>query len=467
STGSVAGDAGVHFWFRQSPARLFVFDFFDPSNGGISYGAVTESTPRYEVPGEAGVRLSPRGELLWLRVVPPRLLPASPPSPREPEWAKWFPEDLLGFDLGRLEKTSDRVWRPPDPYDQLQVWRGVGPKSNVFYAEAAAFAGRPVYFQVLDPSWFESPAPTGMLSRQVIVSWIFLALVGSGAVLAWRNVRLRRSDRRGAFRVACYCFVLGLLISAIQAHHTLSGAEVAWFEMGLGQAAVVAIVCWLAYTALEPYVRRLWPETLISWSRLLQGRWRDPLVGRGLLTGCLFGVGLHLVHQAHLLAPQWLGGAMSQFLYAHAWTLSTPGSLLATCLAFQLGGLHTAMLMLMALVLLQLLFRKRLLAAIAFVALFTAATMWTGVVNPVVDWLAQALTIGLALWMLVQWGVLAAVVAFFCSHLLERIPLTSNLSVWYASHGLIGTGLVVAIALFGFYTSRPAPVVSGTAKGSN
>jgi hypothetical protein len=32
-------------------------------------------------------------------------------------------------------------------------------------------------------------------------------------------------------------------------------------------------------------VRRRWPATLVSWSRLLAGRFRDPLVGRDVLAG--------------------------------------------------------------------------------------------------------------------------------------------------------------------------------------
>jgi Protein kinase domain len=462
--GSVVYDGVAHFWYRQSPSCLSVSDFYDPFKqfqvtfNDVSYGAVTESIPRYEVPGEAGVRLSPSGELLWLRVVPPHLLPASPPEPRQPEWAKWFPEDLLGFDLGRLETATNKVWRPPDAYDQLQVWRGVGPKSNVFYVEAAALAGRPVYFQVLAP-WFKSPTPTKttMSRQQLILRWMYLALVIIGAVLAWRNYRLRRSDRRGAIRLACYCFVLVLLISAIQAHHNLSEAEAGLFEMGLGQAAAAAIVFWVWYTALEPYVRRLWPETLISWSRLLEGRWRDPLVGRGLLIGCLFGVVIDLVRQAQLLAPRWLGGEMHNMQFSYPWAVSTPGSLLANCLLFQIGAITNAMFALLSLVLLQLLFRKRWLGAIGFLVIFTAANWWTGAANPVVDWVAAALLTCLSLWLLVQWGFLAIVVAALCSGLLT-FPLTSNVSVWYASHGLIGAGIVAAIALFGFYTSRPAPL---------
>ncbi len=151
---------------------------------------------------------------------------------------------------------------------------------------------------------------------------------------------------------------------------------------------------------------------------------------------------------------------MSQFQYSPAGTLSTPGSLLATCLLYQINALSGAMFLLMSLLLLQLWFRKRLLASIAFLAIFTVGTTWTRVVNPVVDWLAAALTIGLTLWMLVRWGFLATVVAHLCIHLLEALPLTTDLSVWYASHGLLGAGIVAAIALFGFYTSKAsAPLV--------
>ena len=34
-------------------------------------------------------------------------------------------------------------------------------------------------------------------------------------------------------------------------------------------------------------MRRRWPRTLLAWSRVLAGRFRDPLVGRELLAGTL------------------------------------------------------------------------------------------------------------------------------------------------------------------------------------
>src|SRR5690606_15659448 len=41
--------------------------------------------------------------------------------------------------------------------------------------------------------------------------------------------------------------------------------------------------------AVEPYVRRRWPHRLVAWTRLLTGRFRDPLVGRDVLTGLAIG----------------------------------------------------------------------------------------------------------------------------------------------------------------------------------
>src|SRR5437870_3095440 len=36
---------------------------------------------------------------------------------------------------------------------------------------------------------------------------------------------------------------------------------------------------------VEPFVRRRWPQMLISWTRLLSGRFNDPMVGRDILIG--------------------------------------------------------------------------------------------------------------------------------------------------------------------------------------
>jgi len=53
---------------------------------------------------------------------------------------------------------------------------------------------------------------------------------------------------------------------------------------------LLAAFIWLMYLALEPYVRRYSPDMLMSWSRLIGGRFRDPRVGRDILAGLCAGI---------------------------------------------------------------------------------------------------------------------------------------------------------------------------------
>ena len=57
--------------------------------------------------------------------------------------------------------------------------------------------------------------------------------------------------------------------------------------------------------ALEPYVRRRWPDVLISWTRLLSGKVWDPLIGRDVLTGALLGTVGALSGYALDALPYW------------------------------------------------------------------------------------------------------------------------------------------------------------------
>ena len=145
----------MYFFYRQRPDALIVFDFYTGFNQ-LSYGSVTDMNPHWGVRGELGIKLNPRGQLLFFRAVPP-FFPGPELASHEPPWTNWFTPQELGFDLAQLEKVSDKSLPPPDACDHLQVWRGGGPQTNEFYVEAASCAGRPVYFDVLQPDVFAHP----------------------------------------------------------------------------------------------------------------------------------------------------------------------------------------------------------------------------------------------------------------------------------------------------------------------
>ena len=76
-----------------------------------------------------------------------------------------------------------------------------------------------------------------------------------------------------------------MLYWLFQAHHVAGIGELAMILMTLARALLRGVVVCAAYLALEPYLRRLWPHSLIGWNRLLRGRFRDGIVGRDVLIG--------------------------------------------------------------------------------------------------------------------------------------------------------------------------------------
>ena len=121
------------------------------------------------------------------------------------------------------------------------------------------------------------------------------------------NLKRGRGDKRGAFVMAGYLFVVLLAQWVLQIHHVKSFAELGMFAYALQSGLLVGASVWVIYVALEPYARRQWPQAMITWSRLLTGRFRDPLIGRDLLIGSLTGVAVSLLLLFGGLIPGWLG----------------------------------------------------------------------------------------------------------------------------------------------------------------
>ncbi len=252
-------------------------------------------------PGDLTMVLDLRGRLQSLRVTPQRV-ERSTDEPSAPRWPELF--EAAGLDLSRFEPVP-ATFQPAAYADARAAWTGVLPDGadRPVRIEAATLRGKPVFFERItpaDPAWSaESPE---RLDPQGWVRWALplfvltlLALLTLGCVLlALRNLRLGRGDRRGALRIAVVVFALRMLQWLLAAHHVAGLEEVFLLGVALSSAISLGVVAWLLYMAIEPYVRRLWPQAIVSWSRLLAGRWRDPLVGRDLLIGfalsSLFGL---------------------------------------------------------------------------------------------------------------------------------------------------------------------------------
>ena len=116
--------------------------------------------------------------------------------------------------------------------------------------EAAAYRGRPVYFELVGP-WSRPPRVLPGESRtrsnafEIFLASLFTVLLVGGALLARRNLLLGRGDRRGAMRVAAFIFLCFMLSWALEASHVGNISEYPLFIQGLGTSLFVAGLSWL------------------------------------------------------------------------------------------------------------------------------------------------------------------------------------------------------------------------------
>jgi serine/threonine-protein kinase len=219
--------------------------------------------------------------------------------------------------------------------------------------------------------------------------------------------------------------------------------------MAISTGLFVSGTTWLLYLALEPWVRRRWPQTIISWSRLLSGQLRDPMVGRDILFGVMLGVTWILIFQIRYIPIMHMGAApglgSSEYLLGGrsalgAWLMQIPISIIGTLqFLFLLLGL-------------KVLLRKDWLAAIAFVAIFALPRAFSSSYVSV-ELPTQILVYTIAVIIVFRFGLVPLAYAIFTVNMLANIPFTANFSVWYMSTSVLALLSVVALAGWGFYHS--------------
>src|SRR5262249_48642705 len=109
-------------------------------------------------------------------------------------------------------------------------------------------------------------SPTG----EALLWALIVSMFVGAAVLARQNMRLGQGDRRAARELGVFVVCGSMLSVILHAHLAPGGLEVLTFLWAMsGYALVWGAFTWLMYISLEPHVRRIWPNTLISWTRLM------------------------------------------------------------------------------------------------------------------------------------------------------------------------------------------------------
>jgi hypothetical protein len=456
----------LSYWYRQSPRLM------DPENmhGFMNPGIVTFDDPPQNVSEMVNLQLDSQGRLTYFQAIPPEV-EENPPPFGPPEWNALF--TAAGLDAAQFHAVSP-AWNSLTPSDARAAWTGTWPGSNrPLRVEAAAWHGRPVFFWLIGP-WTKpgrirhlGAAPRDFTSRLSemqarqggastlglkastlsSVLMFILVLVG-GAVIARRNYLRGKSDTRAAFRIAVAVFLIKVAVWLCWAHPTSAWATLNRLIAAISGALFVAGLVWVLYVALEPYVRRHWPDSIISSSRLVSGRWWDPLVGRDLLLGVVLGVAWELIFGLQYLVllragyPPQMGDPA---VLLGAW--ETVGSWLGSLL-----NIVAALSFFAVLFLLRVVLRNTWRAVAVLVAVLTAMSSLAAREHPVIA-ITMAILWATAAIALVRFGLIATIVGFMVAQAFQSLPYTLDFSTWYASH-VFGVILsFIALATWGFYTS--------------
>ena len=295
----------------------------------------------------------------------------------------------------------------------------------------------------------DSPAEqaAGILAVALVAS-----VVVGGAFFARRNLRMGRGDRRGATRLASFVFAVMLVAWVFGESHVPAQGEVGLLVMRASFALLNSGLLWLLYISLEPFVRRRWPGSLISWNRLLSGGFRDPLVGRNLLVGCVLGASAVLLWYSTYPVASWLGVAQEQPFVGPLRMFLGARSVLAASFWALASPVFLAHVMLFVFFLLRVLVRSEWAAAVLTVAVFVGVEA-LGSDTLLLHALADALAYGATIFVLVRFGLLAVVTGFAFGTILQWFPITTDLSAWYAGMGVTGVLVLLALTTYAFYTS--------------
>ncbi len=442
-------DPGLNFWYRTSPDYLIPVDIENLLFG--SRRVTYYDPPPLTVPGMISVILDPQGQLLHFHQVPD--------LESEAGSAEMFSDAILkaaGLEASGLAEVPPQF--NPEVYaDRRQAWTAVPNEGDPLLLEAAWLQGRPVFFELSqappDPGTLEEcqdcAEGPGLLEDSSHFGMLLdLLLIGLSLPLEIRNLRKSRVDLRGAFRLACFVFAARQVVWMLRTSHIFEvHAESLLFIVNLSLAFGEAAQIWLLYVALEPYLRRSAPLTLVGWSRFLNGRFKDARVVRDALWGAVAGGFFAVQAQLDYLISRALDPE-STFPHLDEWffdTLMGPRRALATAGDIALLAVYESLVCLFLLALLRRILKNQRLCLFAFMFLISPLFLLEGA-HPRLSILLLAVPVAAGMtWLLARRGLLAFIVAQFVRYCLTIFPITLDSPSWFFE---LSASLLVFSVLF-------------------
>jgi len=431
----------------------------------------SERDPPHDVPGMCDVWVDGDGRLTRMLGVAATYDTLGPRDPG-PAFAKAF--ELAGLDSGQFHRVAPRI-QPAVFSDARGAWLGrrLDRGGAAIRVEAATANGRLVSF-VAEPSdrihrtgdarW--SFGPTDITT--LFMACVLLFVIVLSLIFARRQLAAGRADVRTAARLIVVFCCAWLVTEIAPSSPSLADGYVEALISGTFSGLCMTIVLFVGlYLTLEPILRRTWPESLVSWIRLGNGRLVDARVGRDGMAGLVTGLGTAVV----LIALQWglsmtglpqptgarwdWDGVQTDALTLGGWPIGVAARALGQALTF--GITCSAVLALVTRVT-----GRRVIGMT--VALLVSLVWLMGTVTPSDPFdVAQAVlpTAAFAL-LFVRFGLLSVVVSFFTMMLTHSFPFELPGTSWYWNATAVPVTIFVALAAWSFvsmFGGRPVFVL--------
>ena len=404
--------------------------------------------------------------------MPPANSAGFPPSPRSD--AAPIPEPVepeavfraTGLDLANFTETAPN-FVPLGAADNWHSWKGPHPviPQLDLTVEMASWKGRLTTVHVLD-KWKNDPSGAASQSvtsqvRDILMPIMAVSGVLAALLLARRNWKLGRIDRKGALRIGIARFLMGMVIWLGTVHAVPNSGMIGLALSSLADWLLWGAGLWLLYLALEPSVRAHWPHSVVTWNRLLAGQWKDPQVASHILIGAAAGAA---VWTTAGLMDYFSGIGMSTFdevdaaTGARHWMAFHAGTLA--------GALFVGLLCFFALTGLRQLVKRDLIAATIAAVFFTFTN--SGSItssNWQVKTAIYLLVFGVLLLVLLRYGLVTIIVACYFLDTFDSIGLGADWKTWYAPAGLATVALLGGIAVYAFWRSLGSREAPGEAAG--
>ncbi len=339
----------------------------------------------------------------------------------------------------------------------MAAWKGSLPNgpSTPDRIKAAAFQGKPVWFEIIGPAGPKRMVPaqtsTNVRIMVAIIVSLLLGVIAGGLLFALRNLRLGRGDRRNATRLAFLAIGLIMVSLILGAHHIPTIDALNQFIILVSLSIFAGCLCWVLYIAIEPFVRRRWPQVLISWTRLLSGDWRDPLVARDTLIGCAFGILLVCVSS---FARYFVLPLLGYIELAKPSTFAFDSVLgiryfISNFTNMIFAEIFVGLSLICLLFILRIMLRNQKAAFAAFIVIFALIPGLSDIGYVPIS----LVVISLSLFVLMRFGLVVLIFFTFLYDFFSIVPTTLDASAWYSGYGFAALAILAVIVLYAFRTS--------------